>query len=104
MAIKQRLIIIGIVASLFLTVLVIAISFSPQLIAHIVEHTLLEKAPEGTDPERLSQRFRDALNRAPDEEAQLQLLLTMASRLEKVPRWSPQELSDLLGEIREERK
>jgi len=104
MAIQKRLIIIGIVAGLFFVILLTAKSFSPQLIAHVVEHTLLEKAPEGTDLEQLAERFRDTLDRIPNEEARLRRLLIMAGRLEKVARWTPEELSDLLGEPPKVRK
>lgn len=98
MAIQRRLLIVCIVSGLFLAILLTARSYSPQLIAHVVEHTLLEKAPDGTDLGQLASRFHDSLSGAPTEEAKLQRLLIIASRLEKVARWTPNELPDLLGE------
>ena len=98
---ERRLITVGIVAGIFLAILLTTRSFSPQLIAHVVEHTLLEKAPEGTDLQELAERFRNTLDRAPSEEEKLQRLLIMASRLEKVARWTPQDMSGLLEDLPE---
>jgi hypothetical protein len=72
--------------------------YSPLMVEYVVEQTLIQKAPSGTNPESLNSRFHRHLSAAPNSQAKrMERLLRIAERLEKVQSLTPGELDNLLG-------
>lgn len=70
--------------------------YSPALVLHVVEQSLAQKAPLGTDPILLQRRLHSLLSAAPDQKAQLEKMLQISAYLEKVQRLTPEELDELM--------
>lgn len=66
--------------------------YSPSIVFCVVEETLIQKAPPGTDPVELRLRLRTQLAKCPDESARLGQLMTIAQTLEKTQRLTPEQL------------
>ncbi len=71
--------------------------YSPSLVAYVVEQTLIQKAPSGTDPVLLKSRLSAFLSAAPDKRLKMERLLGISAYLEKVQSLTPAELDDLLA-------
>ena len=71
--------------------------YSPALVLHAVEQSLIQKAPLGTDPARLQGRLHALLSSAPDKNARMEKLLGISAYLEKVQRLTPEELDELVA-------
>jgi hypothetical protein len=71
--------------------------FSPDLVAHVVEEMLVQKAAPGTDPAQVRLRLRESTGAIADPELRLQRLLALSQRLEKVQTLTPAELERLLA-------
>jgi hypothetical protein len=69
---------------------------SPALVAHVVEHTLIQKSPAGSDTERIRERFHSLLADYPSPDARLEKLLALSQSLEKVQNLNEFELELLL--------
>src|SRR5262245_60526780 len=70
--------------------------FSADLVAHVVEEMLVQKAPPGSDPAQVRRRLRESTGAILDPELRLQRLLALSQRLEKVQTLEPAELERLL--------
>ena len=70
--------------------------YSPALVRYVVEQSLMQKAPSGTDPIWLRKRFYELLSAAPDQKAQMEKLLGISAYLEKIQRLTPEELNELV--------
>jgi hypothetical protein len=73
--------------------------YSYSLILFIVEQTLIQKAPTGTDPDRLHRSLHEFLSKPPDQNASMKKLLRISERLEKTQVLTPVELEDLIGPL-----
>ena len=69
--------------------------YSPDLIHHVVEQSLIQKAPPGVDAQMARQRLEALLQAEPDEKARIQRLLEISAYLEKIQRLTPKELEAL---------
>ena len=71
--------------------------YSPALILHVVEQSLMQKAPSETDSILLKERLHALLSAAPDQKAKTEKLLLISAYLEKVQHLTPEELDELLA-------
>jgi len=71
--------------------------YSPSLVLHVVEQTLTQKAPAGTNPASTLERLHALLAAAPDQNARMARLLDISGQLEKVQTLTPAELDSLLA-------
>ena len=70
--------------------------YSPALVLHVVEQSLVQKAPLETDPIFLRKQLHSLLSVAPDQKAKMEKLLQISAYLEKVQRLTPGELDELM--------
>ena len=70
---------------------------SPSIVAYVVEETLVQKLPPGTDPVAVRARFHTMLHGHPGSAARLERLMEIAQVLEKSQRLTPSELEHLLA-------
>ena len=92
---KRSMIVIGL-GILALTSYGAAKYFSPALILHVVEQSLLQKAPLETDPSLIRKQLHSLLSAAPDQKTEMERLLYISAYLEKVQRLTPEELDELM--------
>ncbi len=97
MAFRKRLIVVIALLTLASALYAAASHYSPRLIRIVVEQSLIQKAPAGTDPAILERRLQSLLSEAPDADARMKTLLRISASLEKVQTLTPGELDDLLG-------
>ena len=71
--------------------------YSPSLIQFVVEQSLAQKAPPGTDLTQLDERLHSILLANPDQNARMEKLLHISQSLEKVQQLTPKELNELLA-------
>jgi hypothetical protein len=103
MTIRKRSLVIG---SLFVFASVLygaAKHYSPSLVRYVVEQSLLQKAPSGTNTASLHERFNALLSAAPDKNTQMERLLRISEYLEKVQRLNFEQLNQLLAVDRSEK-
>ncbi len=96
MTIRKRSIVMVAIASLFLVLYATARMNSHILLEYVVERTLIQKSPVGSDPVEVSRRFRSMLDDLSDKRKRADLLFRISSELEKVQVLSPRALDDLL--------
>jgi hypothetical protein len=70
--------------------------YSPDLISLVVEQSLVEKAPPGTDSNAVQSRFQTLMAGYATREAKMSALLQLSQYLEKVQELSIAELEALL--------
>jgi hypothetical protein len=86
-------------ASLFVSILIlygVARYYSPYLVFHVVEHSLMQKAPASADAAQLRGRLHAFLAAVPDQGKKMERLLRISEYLEKVQYLAPEELETLL--------
>ncbi len=71
-------------------------SYSDRLLIYVVEQSLMQKAPPGTDPTQLRARFRSLLAGLPDRQSALAKALSLSQSIERVQTLTSQELEQLL--------
>ena len=98
MTFRQRLAIVGLLAFMALAAYGVGRHYSTALMTYVVEQTLEEKSPPGTDPAMLKSRFEGLLSASSSPEAKLQTLLRLSQYLEKVQELTKSELEMLLQE------
>ncbi len=98
MTFRQRLAIIGVLAAAGVALYGLGRYYSPVLITYVVEQTLAEKAPPGTDKQLLQSRFRSLVSSSGSREIRLQRLFRLSQYLEKVQELTRPELEILLRE------
>jgi hypothetical protein len=96
MTIQKKSLIVIALAILALASYGIARYYSPALVLHVVEQSLAQKAPPGTDPVLLRKQLHSLLSTAPDQKTKMEKLLHISSYLEKVQRLAPEELDKLM--------
>jgi hypothetical protein len=95
MTAKRRVNIFGVFVALAFILYGAAKYYSPFLVYHVVEQSLIQKAPAGTDSAQIQKRLHAALATAPDQNAQMRRLLRISEYLEKVQLLTPEELDKL---------
>jgi hypothetical protein len=70
--------------------------YSPDLISLVVEQSLVEKAPPGTDSKTIQSRFQSLMAGYDTREAKMSALLQLSQYLEKIQQLSLPELEALL--------
>lgn len=70
--------------------------YSPSLILYVVEQSLLQKSPSGTDSNSLRERLRAHISAAPDKKSQIERLLRISEYLEKVQSIDSKQLNQIL--------
>jgi hypothetical protein len=92
---KQRIMVLGLLALVFLAAYGVARHYSPAIVAYVVEQALVQKTPEGMSPILVKERFEALLASTPPEGKMLRLL-ALSNYLEKVQKLTPTELDRLL--------
>ena len=98
MAFRQRLGILGLLGLLALAADGVGRYYSPALMGYVVEQTLIEKSPSGTDQAMLRSRFEALLSTSRSREDKYRILLRLSQHLEKVQALTKPELEMLLQE------
>jgi hypothetical protein len=96
MTIQNRLIVMVAVAVISSILYGAARYYSPSLVLHVVEQTLIQKAPAGTNSVWTRERLHDLLAATPDQNARMARLLHISGQLEKIQTLTSQELEGLL--------
>jgi hypothetical protein len=96
MAIHRRLLFVAALLAFALVVYGIGKYYATPLILHVVEQSLAQKAPAGTDSTQLRERLQRFLNTAPDQKKKMELLFRISGYLEKVQHLTPEELNALI--------
>jgi hypothetical protein len=96
MTIQKRSAILGIIVALILILYGAAKFNSFYLVEYVVEKTLIQKAPSGTDPAEIHKRLQGLLAAAPDRNAEFEMLFRISEQLEKVQELSPRALEEVL--------
>lgn len=98
LAFRQRLRIVGLLGLVALALYGMGRYYSTTLVAYVVEQTLVEKSPPGTDPVMLRSRFEALISASRSREAKFKILLRLSQYLEKVQEMTRPELEMLLQE------
>jgi len=96
MTIQKRSIVVLALGILALASYGVARYYSPALVLHVVEQSLVQKAPLETDPILLQKRLYSLLSAAPNQKVKMEKLLQISAYLEKVQRLTPEDLDQLL--------
>ncbi|MCL2877379.1 MAG: hypothetical protein FWF13_01210 [Acidobacteria bacterium] len=91
MTIQKRALILSALAALALIFYCAAGYYSPDLIYHVVEQSLIQKAPPGVDAPAVRRRLEALVYAEPDKKARVQRLLEISGYLEKIRRLTPEE-------------
>ena len=70
--------------------------YSQLLIFYVVEQTLIQKAPAGTDPALVQKRLQLIVSANPDQKARVEELFRISAYLEKVQTLTPEQLEFLI--------
>ncbi|HTY64153.1 MAG TPA: hypothetical protein VMG30_18025 [Acidobacteriota bacterium] len=97
MAIRKRLIIAGIISALSVILYGAGLHYSPALIQYVVEQSLIQKAPAGTDPVELHKRLHALVSAIPDQNTRMKMLLRISEYIEKIQRLSLKDMDRLLA-------
>ena len=91
MTTKKRVSIFSALLALALIVYCAAGYYSPYLIYHVVEQSLIQKAPPGVDAQEARRRFEAIVRAEPEKKARVQRMLKVSEYLEKIQRLTPEE-------------
>ena len=72
--------------------------YAPFLVFHVVEQTLIQKAPPGTDPRLLHERLNALISAAPSREVQMQELFRISEYLEKYQILNSEQMDEILAQ------
>jgi hypothetical protein len=96
MTIRKRSAVVGILVAFLLILYGMAKFNSFYLVEYIVEKTLIQKAPSGTDPAEIHESLQDLLATAQNRNDRLEILFRISGHLEKIQELSPQALKEIL--------
>ena len=91
MTIQKRALVLSALLALALVVYGAARHYSPALIHHVVEQSLIQKMPTGIDAPEARLRLDAVVNAEQGKEARIQRLLMISEYLEKIQRLTPEE-------------
>ncbi len=96
MTFKKRLSTVSVLLVIAILLYGTARFYAPSLVYHVVEQTLIQKAPPEMDPALLRHRINRLISAAPDREARMEQLFRISEYLEKVQILTPEQLNELL--------
>ena len=91
MTIQKRASIISVLLVFAFILYCVARHYSPSLVYHVVEQSLIQKAPSHVDPPMARRRLESLLRAEPDNKARLHRLLKISEYLEKIQSITPEE-------------
>ena len=91
MTIQKRASILSALAALVLILYCAAAYYSSNLIFHVVEQSLIQKAPSDIKASEVRRRLETLVHSEPNKKARLQRLLNISEYLEKVQRITHEE-------------
>ena len=91
MTIQKRASILSALLALALILYCLAGYYSTDLIYHVVEQSLIQKAPPDVDAPTVRRRLEELLRAEPDKKSRVQRLLRISEYLEKIQRLTPEE-------------
>jgi len=94
---RNRSIVVATILLLGLITYAAAKYYAPSLVLYVVEQTLIQKAPEGSNPALLRERLHSLLAEITDENEKMARLLRISEQLEKVQILKPEDLDNLLA-------
>lgn len=97
MSFRKRTLVFALVSAAAIGAYGTARHFAPMLVSHVVEQTLIQKAPEEMPVEEIRTRFHEMLLGLPDDGRRLERLLEISQYLEKTQRLKAQEVEWILG-------
>lgn len=71
---------------------------APAMVRHVVEQSLIQKAPADVGEESIRRRLDELLRETPDGKARMRTLLRISQDLEKVQEWTRDEWTRLWPE------
>ncbi len=96
MSFRRRAAIVGLIAAVAAGVYIPARLHAYSLVIYVVEQSLIQKAPPGTDPAVIHERLGALLAAIPGRDAKLARVLAISQFVEKVQSLTPQDLEQLL--------
>ena len=99
MTIRKRSLVLAVLLTAALIVFGTVRHYSPALIQHVVEQSLIQKAPGEVEAAMIRQQLEMCLNAEPDKQSRLRRLLQISAYLEKVQHLTPEEWNELLTPI-----
>ncbi|HYK88740.1 MAG TPA: hypothetical protein VE398_08220 [Acidobacteriota bacterium] len=100
MSFRRRSAVAGLLGILALGLYLTGRIYSPSLVTYVVEESLIQKAPPGTDPNLIRRDLHALLDAIPDRDVRLSRVLAISQYVEKVQTLTPQELKRLLAVTR----
>ena len=97
MTIQKRSVVMAALLALGLFGYAAARYYSPALVFYVVEQSLVQKAPSGTDRLLIHERLHALVLAIPDPKARMEKLLQISEYLEKVQGLKPEKLDELLA-------
>ncbi len=97
MSLRQRAGIMAVLGAVALAAYGTARYYRHSLVIWVVEQSLLQKAPAGTNPAVLTRRFRALFAALPNRDARFARALAISQEIEKLQILTPQELEHLLS-------
>jgi hypothetical protein len=94
MTIKRRLMIAAAIFAFASVLYGVAKYYSPLLILHVVEQSLVQKAPAGISSTQMRERLHAYLSATPDKKSQMQKLFRISEYLEKAQYITLEELNE----------
>ena len=98
MTLRRRSLVLGSLFAVALAVYGAARHYSPMLVLYVVEQSLIQKAPSGTDPDLLHARLRAHISSVSDSHSRVERLIRISESLEKVQHLTAEQLDGLLAE------
>ena len=95
MTIQKRALIMLALLAFALTLYCVGRYSSPYLIYHVVEQSLIQKAPPFIDSTTARVRLESLIGTEPDKKVRMQRLLKISEYLEKTQRITPEEWNSL---------
>ncbi len=92
----RRFIVLAIAVLIFLGVYGLGRHYSPSIVAYVVKHALMQKAPVDLSPKSVEERFEEFLASTPADDKLLKLL-SLSNYLEKVQKLTPAEFERLMA-------
>ncbi len=97
MSFRRRAAIVGLLVAVAAGIYIPARFYSHSLVIYVVEQSLIQKAPPGTDPAAIHERLHALLAAIPGRDAKLARVLAISQFVEKVQTLTPQDLEQLLS-------
>jgi hypothetical protein len=100
MTIRKRSIVMAALLIFALTSYGIARYYTPSLILHVVEQSIIQKAPPGIKAQMVHQRLHSLLSEMPDQNSRMERLLRISQYLEKIQHLTTEEWNGLFPDAK----